>query len=64
MRYKITERCLGEIQNHLKDYVMEHSSKNKSRKFICFNKNAHSHKDEDPSAAIVPRKQWTVLELF
>lgn len=54
MKNKITERCINEIQDHLKDYVMEHSSKNKNRKFTCFNKSAHSHKDEDPSAAIVP----------
>ena len=54
MGSKITERCISEIQDHLKDYVMEHSIKNKSRKFTCFNKSAHSHKDEDPSAAIVP----------
>ncbi|MCB2308741.1 hypothetical protein LGL08_19455 [Clostridium estertheticum] len=51
---KITERCISEIQDHLKDYVMEHSSKNKNRKFTCFNKNAHNNRDEDPSAAIVP----------
>ncbi|MBU3110190.1 hypothetical protein [Clostridium lacusfryxellense] len=54
MGSKIAQRCISEIQDHLKDYVMEHSSKNKNRKFTCFNKSAHSHKDEDPSAAIVP----------
>lgn len=54
MRSKITERCISKIQDHLKDYIMEHSSKNKNRKFTCFNKSAHSHKDQDPSAAIVP----------
>ena len=54
MRSKISESSIREIQDHLKDYVMEHSSKNKNRKFTCFNKSAHSHKDQDPSAAIVP----------
>ena len=54
MGSKITERCISEIQDHLRDYILEHSSKSKNRKFTCFNKSAHSHKDEDPSAAIVP----------
>ncbi|MBU3160825.1 hypothetical protein KPL37_13850 [Clostridium frigoris] len=54
MKNKITESTINKIQDHLKDYIMEHSSKNKNRKFTCFNKNAHSHKDQDPSAAIVP----------
>ncbi|MBU3188340.1 hypothetical protein K9O30_03040 [Clostridium bowmanii] len=51
---KIQESSIRKIQDHLKDYIMEHSSKNKNRKFTCFNKNAHSHMDEDPSATIVP----------
>ncbi|MCB2297898.1 hypothetical protein [Clostridium tagluense] len=54
MMNKITKSCISEIQDHLRDYVIEHSSKSKNRKFTCFNKSAHSHKDEDPSAAIVP----------
>ncbi|MGV8981874.1 hypothetical protein [Clostridium sp.] len=54
MRSKIQESSIHKVQDHLKDYVMEHSSKNKNRKFTCFNKNAHSHMDEDPSATIVP----------
>ncbi|MBZ9621815.1 hypothetical protein G9F71_002905 [Clostridium sp. FP2] len=54
MRGKITERFISEIHDYLTDYIMEHSSKNKSRKFTCFNKSAHSHKDEDISATIVP----------
>ncbi|HEY8890499.1 MAG TPA: hypothetical protein VIM70_09620 [Clostridium sp.] len=54
MGIKITQRCISEIHDHLKEYVMEHSSKNKNRKFTCFNKSAHNNKDEDPSAAIVP----------
>ncbi|MCB2294318.1 hypothetical protein LGK95_12435 [Clostridium algoriphilum] len=54
MRSKIRESSIRKIQDHLKDYIMEHSSKNKNRKFTCFNKSAHSHMDKDPSAAIVP----------
>ncbi|MBZ9689681.1 hypothetical protein G9F72_025725 [Clostridium estertheticum] len=64
MRSKITERCISEIQDHLRDYVMEHSSKNKNRKFTCFNKGAHSHKDEDPSAAIVPGSRGRYWNCF
>ena len=44
MGIKITQRCISEIQSHLKEYVMEHSSKNKNRKFTCFNKSAHNNK--------------------
>lgn len=54
IKIKITERCIKKIQYHLKDYVMEHCSKNKNRKFTCFNIGAHSHKDEDPSVATIP----------
>jgi DNA primase len=64
MRSKITERCINEIQDHLKDYVMEHSSKSKNRKFTCFNKSAHSHKDEDPSASIVPGSRGRYWNCF
>jgi hypothetical protein len=62
MMSKITESCINEIQDHLRDYIRENSSENKNRKFTCFNKLAHKHKDEDPSAAIVPGSKgryWT-----
>ncbi|MBU3182539.1 hypothetical protein [Clostridium psychrophilum] len=64
MRRKITERCISDIQDHLKDYVMEHSSKNKSRKFTCFNKSAHNNKDDDPSAGIVPGSRGRYWNCF
>jgi 5S rRNA maturation endonuclease (ribonuclease M5) len=59
---KVTEDCINEIQDHLMDYIIEHSSKSKNRRFTCFNKHAHKHNDEDPSASIVPRTNgrfWT-----
>jgi hypothetical protein len=59
---KITERCINEIQDYLRDYIVENSSKNKNRKFTCFNRLAHKNNDEDPSAAIVPGssgRYWT-----
>lgn len=59
---KITESCINKIQDYLRDYIVENSSKNKSRKFTCFNKFAHKNNDENPSAAIVPGtngRYWT-----
>jgi len=53
MGIKITQRCISEILDHLKEYVI-HSSENKDREFTCFNKSTHNNKDEDPSVAIVP----------
>lgn len=62
MMNKITESCINKIQDRLRDYVIEHSSESKNRKFTCFNKHAHKHKDKDPSASIVPGtngRYWT-----
>ena len=51
MRNKIRESSIREIQDHLKDYIREHSNNNKNKKFTCFNKSAHSHRDQDPSSS-------------
>ena len=62
MMNKITDSCINKIQDCLRDYVIEHGNENKNRKFTCFNKQAHKHKDEDPSASIVPGtngRYWT-----
>ena len=59
---KITERCINKIQDHLRNYIVENSSKDRNRKFSCFNKSAHKNMDEDPSVAIVPGssgRYWT-----